>query len=110
MDNEFETKKFSYDELAYLRKATMLGPIAMVKIAKARKEAELLRKYFAEVEHENIGLDYSTANELEYNYRRQALQRRIFKDWQQYGDGLDFEEYTDMVIANNAAQSKNKSL
>ena len=110
MDNEFEAKKFNYDELAYLRKATMLGPIALFKVQEALREAEAARKYYEQVEHNRISPDFSVANELEYNYRRQALQRRIFKDWQQYGDGLDFEEYTDMVIANNAAQSKNKSL
>lgn len=110
MENEFETKEINYDELTYLRRVTMLGPLALVRVQEAKREAEAARKYYEQVEHELPGLDTRIADELEYNYRKQALQRRLFKDWEQYGDGLDLEEYVDMVIANNVPQSKNKSL
>ncbi len=107
---EYDIKEMNHDVLNYLRKNTLLGPVAMFKIAKARREAELLRKYYAEVEHEIIELDTSTADELEYNYRMQAMQKKMYKMWQQYGDGLDLEEFVNVAIANNMENEKGKTL
>jgi len=105
---EYDIKEYNYAFLEYLRKKTHLGPIALLNIAQAKKQAAALRKYYESVEHEVLELDTSLADELEYRYRMQAMQRVLFKDWEKYGDGLDLEEYTYMAIANNVNNQKNK--
>lgn len=97
---EYDIKEVNYDALKYLRKNTMIGPIALFKIESALKEAAIVQKYYREVEHQEIGLDRSVADSLEFNIRLKAMERKMFNLWEKYGDGIPLEEFTyDAVMA-----------
>ncbi len=107
---EYDTKEFSYEMLEYLRKNTIIGPIAIFKIASAQREAALVQKYYQEVEHDNVELDTSIADSLEFSYRLNAFETRIFPMWEKYGDGLGLEEFAYRVINDHINQYKNNSM
>ncbi len=110
MENEFDVKEYDYKVLEFLRKETVLGPIALIKIKNAKNIAEKVRNIYRIYEHANVGVDFSLANELEMNYRLRALQKKLYTDWEMYGEGLDIEEYTDRYIRNNMEKAKVKVL
>lgn len=97
----YDTKQIDPKKLEYLRNNTFLGPIAIFKIARAKKQIDEFRKWYNERENEIIDADYSIADELEYELRFNSLQNSVAKMWSQYGDGLGLAEFTDMVIEQN---------
>ena len=105
---EYDIKEINYKALEYLRKQTILGPIATFKIASARKQAEIVRNFYLTAEHQDLGIDTSLADELEYQYRYKAFQNRIYLDWLNYGNDKKLDEYTDEIIMNNLDKSKVK--
>ncbi len=105
---EYDVPKFDYNTLVFLRKHTVLGPIALNKIYRARKEAAIIQKYYLEVEHENLGLDTTAADELEYAYRLNAFKTKIMKHWYVYGDGLSLDEFVDLIISRSIKKEDNK--
>ena len=95
---EFDTTSFSQEELTFLRGNTKLGPISLLKINKAKKNAELYRKYILETEHELIEIDYSDADELEFELRLRSWENGLSRTWKQYPDGLSLSEFAEMVM------------
>ena len=84
--------------LEKLRELTNLGPIAKLKLQRARRSAEKFRDlYIKENPSDQIGVDYSTANDLEYELRMNSLRNSMAKSWKEYldyeNDGLGLEEY-----------------
>ena len=89
----------NYERLEVLRNITKLGPVAYAKVMKARRNADNQRELLMKYEpNDEIGVDYSVANDLEIALREQALQNRVEKDWTMYGDGLSLSEYADGII------------
>ena len=103
------------EELEALRELTKLNPIAYAKVMKARKEAELYRDLYVKY-HPNapIEVDYSTADELEFSLRMNALERIAEKGWKKYieveKDGYGLNQYTNDLITQhiNSKQSKSR--
>lgn len=101
------------EELEALRELTKLNPIAYAKVLKARKEAEILRDLYMKSEpNDVIGVDYSTADELEYSLRMRALERASEKSWRKYieveHDGYGLNQYANDVLTNHI-KSKRQS-
>lgn len=111
-----ENKTIQIDQLLALREITKLNPIAYAKVLKARNDAEQLRNLYIQYEpNDIIGVDYSTANELEYSLRMQALERSVEKDWIKYiekeNDGFGLADYAYDVLQlyiRNKNQKANK--
>ena len=106
---EFDIKNYTYKELEYLRRKTILGPFALLKVEKAKKEAYLARKYYQEIENEIIDLDTNIADELEYSYRIRAMQSVLFHEWEKYGNGLSLEEFTDYYVKTAVNENNKKN-
>ena len=107
---EYDVKDVNYDVLKFLRKNTIIGPIAVLKIDAALKQAAIVQKYYKDIEHANLGIDTSVADALEYSYRMNAFQNKLFKDWLNYGNGKDLEEYTYDVINYNINKNAEKTI
>ena len=58
---EYESKELDREKLEYLRKNTFLGPIAMFKIARAKKQVDDFRKWYQQREGELLEADYTIA-------------------------------------------------
>ncbi len=94
-----------YEVVEGLREITKLDPIASLKVLRARKAADnfvdLYRKYEP---HDEIGADYTDANNLEYELRVKALSRKLEKSWIEYlrteNDGLGLEDYVSDYLTN----------
>jgi len=95
MENDFERK------LDFLRKNTILGPFAILKIDKLRKESEEFRKWYLKMEGELIDIDYSMADNLEYDLRFRVWENGLARDWMKYGDGLGLSEFADLIMVQN---------
>ena len=107
---EYDIKDVDYKVLEYLRKNTILGPIARLKIEKAKLDAEKIRKYYLEVEHELVELDTATADALEYTFRMNAMERKMTSLWTKYGDGLGLTEFTEDKIRQDLQDANVKRL
>ena len=96
------------NKLHVLRSCTTLNPNQKIKVMKAFKQANnYVKLYNSMNQNKQIEVDYSVAYELEYSYRFINLQKKITRDWQKYGEGIDLEEFTDKVIN---LQLQNKSI
>lgn len=108
----YEGSELDYQKLEYLRKETKLGPVAMMKLLKAKKEVDDSRKWYQQNENELIEADYSIVDELEYEMRRTAYQNKVSKEWSKYMDGIDLEEFAetlmDQQISNQNAENFHK--
>ena len=84
--------------LNYLRHNTMLGPISSIKVANALRVAQKVREYYLQVEKQDIGLDTTTADALEYEYRMRAMENKLFHLWEQDPDGLDLYDFVQSKV------------
>ena len=107
--------EFNFERLEQLRELTELGPIAKFKIMRARKQAEDYRKlYIKENPDDVIGVDYSTANELEYELRMNSLRKSLEKQWAEYvtyeNDGMGLDQYVNDYLVEQLNNSKGRSM
>ena len=96
-----------------LREITRLNPLAYAKVLRARKTAEELRNLYIKSEpNDIIGVDYSTANDLEYSERMRALERSLEKSWREYlsveNDGYGLSEFAAQVLRDEILRRKNE--
>lgn len=77
---EFDTTSFSQEELTFLRGNTKLGPISLLKITNLKK------------------IDYSAADELEFELRLRSWENGLSRIWKQNPDGLSLSEFAEMVM------------
>ena len=114
MDDNFQEVEFSQDDmLMALREFVKLNPLDYVRVKRARKQAEAFRElYIRENPSDIIGVDYSVADDLEYQLRLAALERSLEKEWRAYlaveHDGYGLRDYT-MDALEQYLQSKSKS-
>ena len=87
-DEGKETEQFYFDKdarLEALRHLTRLTPMEKMKVKNARKRAEKVSELFGDFNYgDNLTVDYSVANSLEYAYRFNALKRILEKDYKKY--------------------------
>lgn len=91
-----------YKELEYLRKKTLLGPIALLKIEKLKTVAEKTAVILNQIEHCKLGVDYNDADTLEFNYRFNSWKTNLFGLWSKYGSHMDFDDFAKWVLYQNA--------
>ena len=92
-------KSYDYETLKLLRKKTILNPIAYIKVLKARQLADVYQRVINQVEHCDIGVDYSKANELEYNLRFKSWMNCIMPTWYKYASNQDLYDFSyDMLM------------
>ena len=104
----YDVEELDYKKLDYLRKHTFIGPLAMLKISRARKQADDFRKWYQEREGELLSADYTAADELEYQIRFNAFQNSLCKLWSQYGDGTGLQEFAEGIIEQNIDNVKSR--
>lgn len=86
---------YSYEKLEYLRKNTKLNPKSYLEVTKKRLEADKFQKDYKKYEpNDQIGVDYTEANTLEFILRMQVWQNKLIKEWQQFGQNYTLEEYS----------------
>jgi hypothetical protein len=99
MDSDFEEMEVSQrDKLMALRNMVKLNPIDFLKVKRACVQAEKFRDlYIKENPSDIIGVDYSIAEDLEYQLRLSTLERSMEREWRSYldveHDGLGLREY-----------------
>ena len=99
-----ENKNVSIEELEMLSELTKLGPLAEFKVLKARKSAEKFAEIYTKLNpSDEIGVDYSTANDLEYQLRLESLKRGLERSWASYvayekDKAYSLDEYTEDFI------------
>ena len=97
------------NKLQVLRSCTTLNPNQKIKVIQAFKQADNYSKLYNSMNpNKQIDADYSVAYELGYSYRYINLQKKITRDWQKYGEGVDIEEFTDKVINSQLQNRKRK--
>lgn len=104
---EYEIKPLDHNALEFLRENTKLGPIASLKVQKARKDAYEYRDLYMKYEpNDLIEVDFSTADELEYQLRFKAWEKSLERNWKQYGDGLGLSEFAEIVLQQHLASEE----
>lgn len=80
-----EEYNINNEELDFLRKNTRLNPIAATKVLIARKQAEKYRDVYIRYNPTDIiEVDYSVADELEYELRKSVWMKLCEKAWKEY--------------------------
>ena len=103
-----------YEVLEGLREITKLNPIAEFKILRARRQADKFIDIYRKLNPgDEMSVDYSVANDLEYELRMEALSRSLEKGWAQYialeNDGLGLEDYVSDYLVNYM-NNRNKTM
>ena len=91
-------EQVNYELLEALREITTLGPVSAAKIKFARSKADRYTDLYRKLNpSDEIGVDYSVANVLEFQLRKEALERDLEREWSNYlaveNDGIGLEEY-----------------
>ena len=107
MKHFFESE-VNYDELDFLRRNTILGPIAKIKLQRAKKYGDDFRKWYLEMERELLEADYTFVDELEYEMRLRTWENKCANSWKKYPDGLDLSEFARMVMESNMPKDKKR--
>ena len=102
--------EYSKENLDYLRDNTRINIIEWFIIDKKREKIFQAYEDIRRSEHADIVTDYTSANEYEFNVRYQLWQRKLFRAWKKYGDGLDLEEFCNKTLSDNIKDSKEKKL
>ena len=105
---------FTMERLEALRDMTTLNPIASIKVLKARKDAEKMSDLYNKYEpNDHIGTDYSTANNLEYSLRMEALERKLENSWQAYlaieKDGFGLIDFAEETLNQHINKNRGKT-
>ncbi len=106
---ENNNKEINYTKLAFLRKNTILGPIALLKIQSMKNDTEEFRKWYYQMEGEILSSDYTIADELEYKLRLKVWEGKVAPVWQKHGQEFGLTEFAEMVMDQQMEKSKNKS-
>ncbi len=102
--------KFKYETLALLRENTLLDPISYLKVLKERKRAINHQNIINEKEHCNIPIDFSKANQLEYDLRFNAWKKKIGDYWLEYHNNIDLDEFATYYLNDQRLDDKPRLL
>ena len=97
-------------KLEFLRRNTKLSSIDKKKIAKLRALAVKRKKLMDKLERCDCEVDYSEANESEYNRRFYLWMCSLYRSWSKCNDGLDLVDFANMVIDQNLSKEMEKSI
>jgi len=97
----FDTRNFKPEELEFLRKNTILGPIAVLKIQIEKGRCEKIRELYHKAEGELLEVDYTPAYELEYELRMRAWENSWAREWNKNPDGLGLSEFAQMAMESS---------
>ncbi len=96
-----------YKELEYLRKHTFINPFKKMKVVALREDAEQYAAMMRKFEKCNPGIDYSEADELEYEYRFRSWARSLLYLWIEYGWNQCLDEFA-LEMLHAAMEDKKK--
>ena len=105
-----EERKAKIRYLYLLRENTHLSPINYLKVLKERRLADENQRTLNRVEHCQVTVDYSIANELETILREAAWNDSIIEKWFKYGRHYDFEEFSKMMLDYSHEEKEEKRL
>ena len=80
---------YNYQLLEILRHHTVLGVKEKIVLLKKLEDANTKQQVINEKEHCNIGVDFTEAYTLEYQFRMKKWQNRIIELYHKYGKGQD---------------------
>jgi len=104
-----EKKMVDHNVLNYLRENTNLNPIDLLKIKKEVIIAKKNRDFYNKNEpNDLIEIDYTIAEQLEYQFRLTAFERSVEKLWLEHGDGLDLSEFAMNIIQQHINEQSHK--
>ena len=92
--NNNDTLRFNKETLEFLRANTTLGPIALLKIIKLKREIDKAREWYFKLEGELLEADYTAADELEYELRLRVWENICAQTWKQIPDDIGLYDYS----------------
>ncbi len=103
-----------YEELVVLREVTKLDVISSLKVMKECLKAEERQNIMASLDPTHVySVDYSSANELEYNLRMAALRKMLLEPWKKYisieNDGAGLEIFMERYLNEHYEKITNNS-
>ena len=107
---QVNSNSVNLDVLDFLRKNTVISPISLLKYKREQLIAKSKQKEYYKAEGERLEIDFSKADEVEYNLRLKAWEKSCYNDWKINGDGRDLSEYAMEIITqrinNNIKHSR----
>ena len=104
-----DDEQLYYKKLNYLRKTVTLKPSEYIKVAKARKSAMRLTELYNKHEKRDlIGVDYSVADQLEYELRMKTYERIMYKMWVSYGKNELLRDFCERCLIEEMQEELNK--
>ena len=105
---EYERMAQNFATLKFLRKHTILSPKSLIKIERAKDLAENFHKWYLTMEHEDLGIDYSNAERLEFELRFNEWQKSCVDAWQQYGTNMSLGDFSKRMLEGSMAEEAKK--
>ena len=94
------------ERLEFLRKNTILGPIALCKLAKFKSDIQKGIQTYYNREGDWLDFDFSLLDEYEYDLRFAYWTYDCFDLWQIYNDGLSLDDFSIRVMDGQIGKEK----
>ena len=98
--------EFDFKTLELLRDYTYLDPISYFKVKELRDDALEYQQTINILENCQLGVDYSTANQLEARLRFEVWKRNIKSIWLNNSPETDFDLFALDYLMNNNLKPK----
>ena len=101
------------ERLNFLRKHTILGPIALMKLGKLKRDIRNAIDIYYKYEGELLDFDFDSYDQYEYDLRFRYWSYDCANLWMNHADGLGLDDFAlrvmDDLIAKEKLLSKKKT-
>ena len=97
---------YDYKKLLELRKHTLLGLIALIKISREKEAAEVAQILYNRAEHTTIGVDYSIAEKLEFDIRLEKWKKKNLDLYLRYGTSECLDDFSLRMLEEDKVKVK----
>ena len=106
--NEYIDMNYTEATLKFLRKHTLLSPISLIKIERLKEIAEKFHNWYLLNEREELGIDYSAADKLEFKLRFNEWQKGCVDAWEKYGKNMSLGEFSRRTLESTIMEEEKK--
>ena len=100
--------EFDYKTLELLRDHTTLDPISYLKVLKERRIANETQYIINQLEHCQLGVDYSKANQLEAWLRFKVWCSDVLSVWHEFGGSQELNEFALRLLYQQEERKKKR--
>lgn len=96
----------NYETLLKLKKKTLLGLVSLLRVSIEREKAERMQLAVNKLTHSAFSIDYSDADNLEFDLRFKAWKEKNTKLYLKYGINQSLDDFSLDLLRNDTVKVK----